>query len=204
MAIKRVVIIILLLHPDLKLVNSITGKVYALLLSRNGTLLHNISCLPDDIMEPVINCETFKDTWTDLVHANEGPSDSKKNRIMDLNLDLPEKRLSFSQGLRNVNHIQTLDLADIYERFIYKDNLISRRHTESKKALVTAPISSAFFSNSVVQDFQENSDDEVDERTSEEYLRDLDTEFHKRALLTSSKHFIKRNIFSVSKANENT
>ncbi|GJW75512.1 hypothetical protein Tco_0134882 [Tanacetum coccineum] len=41
----------------------------------------------DDIMEPVINCETFKDTWTDLVHANEGPSDSKENRIMDLNLE---------------------------------------------------------------------------------------------------------------------
>ncbi|GKC18349.1 hypothetical protein Tco_1020499, partial [Tanacetum coccineum] len=28
-----------------------------------------------------------------------------------------------------------------------------------------------------------NPDDEVDERTSEEYLRDLDIEFHERALL---------------------
>ncbi|GJS92678.1 retrovirus-related pol polyprotein from transposon TNT 1-94 [Tanacetum coccineum] len=35
---------------------------------------------------------------------------------------------------------------DIYRRFVYEDNLIQRRH------------------------FQENSDDEVDERTSEEYL----------------------------------
>ncbi|GJV41845.1 hypothetical protein Tco_1420285 [Tanacetum coccineum] len=35
-------------------------------------------------------------------------------------------------------------------------------------------------------DFQENSDDEVDERTSEEYLRDLDIEFHERALLVGS------------------
>ncbi|GKB62570.1 hypothetical protein Tco_0918756 [Tanacetum coccineum] len=32
-------------------------------------------------------------------------------------------------------------------------------------------------------DFKENPDDEVDERTSEEYLRDLDIEFHERALL---------------------
>ncbi|GJT80226.1 hypothetical protein Tco_1054568 [Tanacetum coccineum] len=38
-----------------------------------------------------------------------------------------------------------------------------------------------------INDFQENSDDEVDERTSEEYLRDLDIEYHERALLENSK-----------------
>ncbi|GJV57012.1 retrovirus-related pol polyprotein from transposon TNT 1-94 [Tanacetum coccineum] len=44
-----------------------------------------------------------------------------------------------------------------------------------------------------------------DERSSEEYLRDLDIEFHERALLENSKHFIKRgNNFSCQKANENT
>nr|GEU29550.1 retrovirus-related Pol polyprotein from transposon TNT 1-94 [Tanacetum cinerariifolium] len=32
-------------------------------------------------------------------------------------------------------------------------------------------------------DFQENSDDEADERSSEEYLIDLELEFHERALL---------------------
>ncbi|GJX24218.1 retrovirus-related pol polyprotein from transposon TNT 1-94 [Tanacetum coccineum] len=53
-------------------------------------------------------------------------------------------------------------------------------------------------------DFQENSNDEVDERSSEKYLRDLDIEFYKRALLANSKHFIKRNNFSSQKANENT
>nr|GEV74174.1 reverse transcriptase domain-containing protein [Tanacetum cinerariifolium] len=36
-------------------------------------------------------------------------------------------------------------------------------------------------------DFQENYDDEAEERTSEEYLRDLDIEFHERALLANSK-----------------
>ncbi|GJV09443.1 hypothetical protein Tco_1347099 [Tanacetum coccineum] len=43
------------------------------------------------------------------------------------------------------------------------------RYSESKKALITAsttaPISTAFFSNNIIQDFQENFDDEVDERT---------------------------------------
>ncbi|GJV18967.1 ribonuclease H-like domain-containing protein [Tanacetum coccineum] len=36
---------------------------------------------------------------------------------------------------------------------------------------------------SVDHDFQENFDDEVDKKISEEYLRDLDIEFHERALL---------------------
>nr|GEX25321.1 hypothetical protein [Tanacetum cinerariifolium] len=69
---------------------------------------------------------------------------------------LPEKWLTFSQGLRNVNHTQTLELKDIFER------------------------------------------------SSEEYLRDLDIEFHERDLLENSKCIIKRrNNFSSQKANEN-
>ncbi|GKC40976.1 hypothetical protein Tco_1053360 [Tanacetum coccineum] len=36
-------------------------------------------------------------------------------------------------------------------------------------------------------DFQENYNDKADKRTSEEYLRDLDIEFHERALLANSK-----------------
>ncbi|GJU33672.1 retrovirus-related pol polyprotein from transposon TNT 1-94 [Tanacetum coccineum] len=131
-----------------------------------------MSCLPDDIIESVISCEIAKATWTDLVHSFKGPSDT----------NLLEKWLTFSQGLRNANHTQTLDLADIYG---------------------SSAISTAFFSNNVIQDFQENSDDEVDERSSEEYLRDLDIEFHERALLANSKRFIKRrNNFSSQKANE--
>ncbi|GKC62267.1 retrovirus-related pol polyprotein from transposon TNT 1-94 [Tanacetum coccineum] len=171
------------------------------------------SCLPDDIMKSVISCVSTKETYTDLVYSFEGPSNTKKNRIMDLKLEyqtfrakstesllqtytryktllielandgvnlskheinvgfmnsLSEKWLTFFQGLRNANHTQTLDLADIYGRFVYEDNLIQRRYSNTKKALITTPssttISTAFFSNNVIQDFQENSDDEVDER----------------------------------------
>ncbi|GKA17164.1 retrovirus-related pol polyprotein from transposon TNT 1-94 [Tanacetum coccineum] len=64
---------------------------------------------------------------------------------------------------------------------------MSKIFPKAKKALITtpsdSPISIAFFSNSIVQDFQENSDDEADKRSIEEYLRDLELEFHKRALL---------------------
>ncbi|GJR33984.1 hypothetical protein Tco_1209668 [Tanacetum coccineum] len=51
-------------------------------------------------------------------------------------------------------------------------------------------LSTAFFSSNVIQDFQENSDDEVDERSSEEYLKDLDIEFHERSLLVNSKRTV--------------
>nr|GEV66800.1 zf-CCHC domain-containing protein/DUF4219 domain-containing protein/UBN2 domain-containing protein [Tanacetum cinerariifolium] len=122
---------------------------------------------------------------------------------------LLEKWLTFSRGLRNANHTQTLDLADIYGRFVYEDNLIQRRYSDTKKALITTPPSSiiftAFFSNDVIQDFQENSDDKVDERYSGEYPRDLDVEYQERAMLANSKRFIKRrNNFLGQKVNENT
>ncbi|GJS89611.1 hypothetical protein Tco_0772247 [Tanacetum coccineum] len=36
-----------------------------------------ISCLPDDLMNYVINCETTKATWEDLTLNHVGPSDVK-------------------------------------------------------------------------------------------------------------------------------
>ncbi|GJW29518.1 retrovirus-related pol polyprotein from transposon TNT 1-94 [Tanacetum coccineum] len=79
-----------------------------------------MSCLPDDIIELVISCVSAKETWTDLVHSFEGPSDTKENRIIDLKLE--------------------------YQTFRAKSLKVSHRPTP---------------------DFQENSDDEVDERSSE-------------------------------------
>ncbi|GKB11601.1 retrovirus-related pol polyprotein from transposon TNT 1-94 [Tanacetum coccineum] len=139
---------------------------------------------------------------------NDGVNLSKHEINVGFVNSLLEKWLTFSRGLRNANHTQTLDLADIYGRFVYEDNLIQRRYSDTKKALITTPssttISTAFISNNVIQDFQENSDDEVDERSSKEYLRDLDIEYQERSLLENSKRFIKiRNNFSGQKANEN-
>ncbi|GKE75729.1 hypothetical protein Tco_1537770, partial [Tanacetum coccineum] len=109
----------------------------------------------DDIMESVIICETAKETWTDLVHSFEGPSDTKENRIMDLKLE----------------YLMDLEMPIILRLLTKQISMegLSMRITNLKK------------------DFQENSDDEVDERSSKEYLRDLDIEFHERALLANSK-----------------
>ncbi|GJR50532.1 hypothetical protein Tco_1401053 [Tanacetum coccineum] len=175
-----------------------------------STVPHLVDKKGDDIIESVIRCETSKDTWTDLVHSFEGPSDNKETRIMDLKLEyqtfkakpseslsqtytryksllnelandgvnlskqeinvgfvnsLREKWLTFSQEQRSANHTQTLDLAYICGRFIYEDNLIQIRYSDTKKSLITTPsntaISTAFFSNNVVQDFQEINEEEV-------------------------------------------
>ncbi|GJZ18682.1 hypothetical protein Tco_0554805 [Tanacetum coccineum] len=91
--------------------------------------------------------------WT----PNEGRVVVQDQRLKSI-IILSEKWITFSQGLRNVNHTQTLDLADIYGRFVYEDNLIQRRYFDTKKALITTPsstaISTAFFSNNTPKTFQ--------------------------------------------------
>nr|GEU29244.1 retrovirus-related Pol polyprotein from transposon TNT 1-94 [Tanacetum cinerariifolium] len=58
--------------------------------------------------------------------VNDGVNIFKHEINVGFMNSLSEKWLTFSQGLRNGNHTQTLDLADIYERFVYEDNLIQR------------------------------------------------------------------------------
>ncbi|GJS73733.1 retrovirus-related pol polyprotein from transposon TNT 1-94 [Tanacetum coccineum] len=185
-----------------------------------------ISCLQDDIIESVISCETAKDTWTDLVHSFEGPSDTKENMIMDLKLKYQTFRAktfeslsqTYTLSLRNSPaSLKDLEMQTILRPLTLLISIeglsmrttLSQGDTQIQKALITtptgSPISIAFFSNNIIQDFQENSNNEADERTSEEYLRDLDIEFHERAPLANLKHFIKRkNNFSIQKANEDT
>ncbi|GJU11548.1 retrovirus-related pol polyprotein from transposon TNT 1-94 [Tanacetum coccineum] len=92
----------------------------------------------------------YKTLLNDL--ANDGVNLSKHEINVCFVNSLLEKWLTFSQGLRNANHTQTLNLADISER------------------------------------------------SSKEYLRDLDIEYQERSLLANSKCFIKRrNNFSVVK-----
>nr|GEU50930.1 retrovirus-related Pol polyprotein from transposon TNT 1-94 [Tanacetum cinerariifolium] len=189
-------------------------------------LVHSFECpsyiKENKIMNLKLEYQTFKAKSTESLSqiytcyktmlnelANDGVNLSKHEINVGFVNSLPEKWLTFSQRLRNANHTRTIDLADIYRRFVYEDNLIQRRYSDIKKALITTPsssaISTAFFSNNVIQDFQENSDDELDERSSEKYLRDLDVEYQERALLANLKRFIKRkNNFSGQKANENS
>ncbi|GJR08377.1 retrovirus-related pol polyprotein from transposon TNT 1-94 [Tanacetum coccineum] len=129
---------------------------------------------------------------------NELVNDGIKLSKLEINTGfingLPKKWLSFCQSLRNTNNVKDSELASLFGKLKYKENLIdSIYETEKNKSLVSAtPLSTAFFSSSIVQDFQDSPDDEEDTRSSHEYLNDLEEEYQARALLAKSKRFFKK------------
>ncbi|GKE60400.1 hypothetical protein Tco_1510767, partial [Tanacetum coccineum] len=160
-----------------------------------------MSVLLDDQMNFVINCLTAKSTWDDLIYKalmNELVNDSIKLLKLEINTGfingLPKNWLSFCQSLRNTNNVKYSELASLFGKLKYEENLIdSIYETEKNKSLISAtPLSTAFFSSSIVQDFQDSPDDEEDTRSSHEYLNDLEEEYQSRAFLAKSKIFFKK------------
>ncbi|GKA54925.1 hypothetical protein Tco_0753874 [Tanacetum coccineum] len=163
-----------------------------------------MSCLPDDIMESVISYVSAKETWTDLVHSFEGPSNTKENRIMDLKLEYQTFMAKSTKSLsQTYTRYKTLlnelanDGVNLSEHKInvgFMNNLLEKWLTFSQR-----------LRNAIILRHLTLHISMGDERSSEECLRDLDIKYHKRALLANSKHFIKRrNNFSGQKVNENT
>ncbi|GJR88080.1 hypothetical protein Tco_0212091 [Tanacetum coccineum] len=148
---------------------------------------------------PVLEVENFTN-WKKRYKAlmNELVNDDIKLLKLEINIGfingLPKKWLSFCQSLRNTNHVKDSQLASLFGKLEYEENLIdSIYETEKNKSLVSAiPLSSAFFSTFIVQDFQDSPDDEEDTRSSHEYLEDLEEEYQARALLAKSKRFFKK------------
>ncbi|GKA17250.1 hypothetical protein Tco_0697087 [Tanacetum coccineum] len=129
---------------------------------------------------------------------NELVNDGIKLSKLEINTcfinGLPKKWLSFCQSLRNTNNVNDSELASLFGKLKYEENLIdSFYETEKNKSLVSAtPLSTAFFSSSIVQDFQNSPDDEQDTKSSHEYLNDLEEEYQARTLLAKSKRFFKK------------
>nr|GEZ78488.1 hypothetical protein [Tanacetum cinerariifolium] len=92
------------------------------------------------------------------------------------------------------------ELASLSGKLKYEENLINNIYeTKKNKSLVPAtPLSTAFFSTSIIQDFQDSPADEEDTRSSHEYLNDLEEEYQTRALLAKSKRFFKKGTQSPS------
>ncbi|GJT68763.1 retrovirus-related pol polyprotein from transposon TNT 1-94 [Tanacetum coccineum] len=101
----------------------------------------------------------------------------------------------------NTNNVKDSELASLFGKLKYEENLIDNIYeTEKNKSLVSAtPLSTAFFSSSIFQDFQDSPDDEEDTRSIHEYLNDLEEEYQARALLAKSKRFFKKGTQSWSK-----
>ncbi|GKC40876.1 retrovirus-related pol polyprotein from transposon TNT 1-94 [Tanacetum coccineum] len=70
--------------------------------------------------------------------ANDDANLSKHEINVGFVNSLPEKWLTFSQRLRNANHTQTLDLADIYGRISKKILMKKRNNFSGQKANVNA------------------------------------------------------------------
>nr|GEV18988.1 hypothetical protein [Tanacetum cinerariifolium] len=136
--------------------------------------------------------------------VNNGIKLSKLEINIGLINGLPKKWLSFCQSLRNTNHVKESELAFLFGKLKYEENLIdSIYETEKKKSLVSAtPLSTAFFSTSIIQDFQDSPDDEEDTRSSQEYMDDLKEEYQARALLAKSKRLFKKGTQRFSSAKE--
>ncbi|GJW35236.1 hypothetical protein Tco_0058156 [Tanacetum coccineum] len=177
-----------------------------------------ISVLLDDQINSVINCLTAKSAWDDLILYHEGPSDVKEINDgielskLEINTSfingLPKKWLSFCQSLRNTNHVKESELSSLFGKLRYEVNLIdSIYETDKEKTLVSAtPLTTAFLSTFIVQDFQDSPDDEEDTRSSQEYMNDLEEEYQARDLLAKSKRFFKKGTqrFSGAKATGQT
>ncbi|GJZ76282.1 hypothetical protein Tco_0640747 [Tanacetum coccineum] len=147
-----------------------------------------------------------KSTWDDLILYHEGPFDVKEIRVIDLKLCYNTFKFKEGESLtqtftrykalmnENTNNMKDSELASLFGKLKYEENLIDNIYeTEKNKSLVFAtPLSTVFFSSSIVQDFQDSCDDEEDTRSSHEYLNDLEEEFQARALLAKSKRFFKK------------
>ncbi|GJZ22598.1 retrovirus-related pol polyprotein from transposon TNT 1-94 [Tanacetum coccineum] len=121
---------------------------------------------------------------------------------------LPKKWLAFCQSLINTNYVKEYKLASLFGKLKYEENLINNIYDTNKETnLVPAtPLSTASFSTSIFQDFQDSLDDEEDTRSSQEYMNDLEEEYQARALLAKSKRFFKKGTqrFSSEKATDQT
>ncbi|GJT70573.1 retrovirus-related pol polyprotein from transposon TNT 1-94 [Tanacetum coccineum] len=175
---------------------------------------HIMFVLPDDQMNSVINCLITKSTWDDLILYHEGTSDVKESRIMDLRLCYNTFKFKECETLTHtftrykalmnelVNDGINLSKLEINIGFINglpKKWLNSIYETQKEKSLMfVKPLSTGFFSTSIVQDFQDSPDNEEDTRSSHEYQNDLEEEYQARVVLAKSKIFFKKGTQSSS------
>ncbi|GJT40424.1 hypothetical protein Tco_0940289 [Tanacetum coccineum] len=140
-----------------------------------------MSVPPDDQMNSIVNSLTAKAAWDDLILYHEGPSDVKENRVMDLKLCYNTFKHKEGENLtqtftrykslmnESLNDGVILSKLEINTGFVNSLPIkwLSFCQRDKRKALTTAtPLSTAFFSNSIIHDYQDSPDDEEDMRSS--------------------------------------
>nr|GEV51916.1 hypothetical protein [Tanacetum cinerariifolium] len=103
---------------------------------------------------------------------------------------LPRNWLSMNQTQRANNSIKNDSLATLYGKYNYKEGLIDQIYeSETQIFSIQASSSKALISNTQFQ--ESDSDVEEDQRTINEFMADLNTEYHERALLANQKIYTK-------------
>ncbi|GJW07771.1 retrovirus-related pol polyprotein from transposon TNT 1-94 [Tanacetum coccineum] len=104
---------------------------------------------------------------------------------------LPRKWLSMNQTQRANNSIKNDALTALYGKYSYEEGLIDQIYEfETSRFIIQASSSKALIYNPTMQDSE--SDVKEDQRSSSEFLADLNTEFQERALLANQRRFYKR------------
>ncbi|GJT17175.1 retrovirus-related pol polyprotein from transposon TNT 1-94 [Tanacetum coccineum] len=104
---------------------------------------------------------------------------------------LLRKWLSMNQTQRANNSIKNDSLTTLYGKYNYEEGLIDQIYeSETQRFTIQASSSKALICNHQFQD--SDSDVEKDQRTSNEFMADLNAEYHERALLANQKRFYKR------------
>ncbi|GKA28781.1 hypothetical protein Tco_0715026 [Tanacetum coccineum] len=163
-----------------------------------------IYCLPNDAMKSVIKCKTAKEMWNDLILAHDGPSDTRDAKIAALRLKSNAfKSLEGEKVMGTFKRLKCLlndlenngcpflkqNLATLYDKYNYEEGLIDQIYeSETQRFSIKASSSKALISNTQSQD--SDSDVEEDQRTSNEFMADLNAEYNERALLANQKKIL--------------
>ncbi|GKG36129.1 hypothetical protein Tco_0443807, partial [Tanacetum coccineum] len=96
-----------------------------------------------------------------------------------------------NQTQRANNSIKNDSLVTLYGKYNYEEGLIDKIYeSETQRFSIQASSSKALISNTQFQD--SDSDVEEDQSTSNEFMADLNVEYHERALIANQKRFYKR------------
>ncbi|GJZ69636.1 hypothetical protein Tco_0633186, partial [Tanacetum coccineum] len=116
--------------------------------------------------------EKVKDELVDLMGIDVVTRPLKEQDPLDELNDLANKKRKRADDLKD--HSKSTKK--------HKSSVQHEKESEKSKSLVSAtPLSTAFLTTSIVQDFQDSPDDEDDTRSSHEYLNDLEEEYQARA-----------------------
>nr|GEW68538.1 Rop guanine nucleotide exchange factor 14-like isoform X1 [Tanacetum cinerariifolium] len=122
--------------------------------------------------------------------CSKGPSDTRETKIVALRLKFNAFKALEGEKRAN-NSIKNDSLAALYGKYHYEEGLIDDIYAfKTQIFTIQTSSSKALIYNNHFQD--SDSDVKEDNKTSNEFMADLNAEYHERALLANQKRFYKR------------